>query len=193
MRTARQGIVWKMIRISGVTDEAVAHFTDQFNRQLIDTGVCQANRAQSLGSPIVMSSSPSDEEMASAFEELRSADKRMPDLVVLMLERKHQGIYSMFTYHADKLSFIPSICVTEASFRPKPSKTDDEDEYPTGWTTGWEKTESMRQYTANVAMKANLKYKGVNHEVEDVSECKWMKDTMVIGGQSYPCKQSPAY
>lgn len=45
----------------------------------------------------------------------------------------------------------------------------------------------MRQYAANVAMKANLKFKGTNHTVKEVTDSRWMKDTMIIGGKLVGC------
>jgi len=159
-------VTWKLILGGGVSNQASTNFTFHFNQQLVATGVCPHGTATHIGNAVSIPGGrePMETKLATILKDLHE-QSQPPDIVVLLLGSKDQGTYSSFKYLADLKYCFQSICVTEANFKPK--KKD------------WNNQDSMRQYVANVAMKANLKFGGINHSVTGVKD--WMAKTLVLG------------
>lgn len=101
-----------------------------------------------------------------------------PNLVLLLLRKKDLAFYTAFKDLADRRFGVKSICVTEQknlAFNKKSCKVHTDDGFV--------------QYMANVMMKANLKWGGINHTACDSVQGKQqqghlsqtLSDTLVLG------------
>ncbi|KAI4672821.1 uncharacterized protein J4E78_001324 [Alternaria triticimaculans] len=169
VRGSRNGIKWKLLLAPKVTDEASNKFMEHFKQQLIATGVCPANTATHIDPNALRLNAVTEVELRNKLQGLYEDKQKagVPDIVVLMLPSKDQQVYSHFKYLADKIFCFQAICATEQNFQPKPKDG------------GWNNDKSMEQYMANVAMKANLKVQGINHNVVGVNQ--WFENTLVLG------------
>ncbi|KAF2643954.1 Piwi-domain-containing protein [Massarina eburnea CBS 473.64] len=163
-RGDRKTMTWKLFSEQGVSNDAIRNFTTHFNQQLRACGVAQ--HASRFGDPDILPQID-DTHLRTAFGNLLNQNntKGLPDIVVLLLRGKNQQVYSIFKYLADKIFVFHSICVTENNFRPK---------------QGWSNINAMRQYTANVAMKANLKMIGINHSAQQLFK-QFLENTLILG------------
>jgi eukaryotic translation initiation factor 2C len=174
LQGSKQAVRWKLIRGLGVSDQAVRHFTTHFNQQLVVTGVCPSGLAEHIGKTAAALPGGNDSienRLESVLQELHNdaiLDKtKAPNIVVLLLSNKNQSIYSSFKWLADKRYCFQTICATENNFKPAQK------------SGGWNHDAGMRQYMANIAMKANLKVAGINHTVPGVRD--WLSTTLILG------------
>jgi eukaryotic translation initiation factor 2C len=166
IRGAANGVRWKLLQASGVDPRAVTEYIRHFNQQLESTGVCPKNGATHIGQTAVALRNLSESELSNQLQTLlQDKGNGIPDIVVLLLKNSDQQAYSSFKYLADKIFCIQAICAVERSFKPGRG--------------GWDNANSMEQYMANVAMKANLKMRGLNHTVRGVD--KQIQHTLILG------------
>ncbi|KAF2865540.1 hypothetical protein BDV95DRAFT_554523 [Massariosphaeria phaeospora] len=150
---------WTLLVARGLvnSDNTIYTYTAEFNNQLRQCGVCPSSSR--MGQPVFMAN-VSETEIRRHLTNIVKP-RGGPDIVVLLLPRKDQDAYSTFKYLADKVFFVQAICLTEEknlrNRGPQP----------------------LRQYMANVAMKANLKMAGINHSAAGLDDV--LKDTFVIG------------
>ncbi|KAH7385933.1 Piwi domain-containing protein [Pyrenochaeta sp. MPI-SDFR-AT-0127] len=95
-----------------------------------------------------------------AKEVMTHAKNHGANFMILVLEKKSTGAYSVFKDLADRTCDMHSLCVVYREDSRSNSLFGE-------------------QYLANVAMKVNLKADGINHTVQEVSQV--MKDTLVLG------------
>ncbi|KAH7380393.1 hypothetical protein DE146DRAFT_295085 [Phaeosphaeria sp. MPI-PUGE-AT-0046c] len=171
---------WKLLYGPSVSATACKKFIEHFEEQLVQTGVCKKGQIEHLGSHTALPSPQAAMEtrLKEALQALHDASLgpkgKTPDLVVLLLQKKDQDVYSSFKYLTDKVYCFQSICATEDNFRPKDFKDRNWKPVP-----GWENDNAMRQYMAHVAMKANIKLYGVNHTAVGVAGL--LGKTLVLG------------
>ena len=164
-RGTKDKVFWKLIIGPKVhpSGDSVNALTTHFDQQLQKTGVCaQSTR---LGAPIILHDNTETTLFNALHEDLGNKRNKIPDIVVLLIQRKDQNFYSSFKYLTDYVFALQSICITEANLEPK--------------KRGWANTQAISQYMANVAMKANLKGSGINHSARGVRDR--LSDTLVIG------------
>jgi eukaryotic translation initiation factor 2C len=154
---------WKLITGPGIDPGSITALTTHFNEQLKQLGVC--TDPQRLGAPVPVANLSYDGLRNALNDLIKDKDSYVPDIVILLLERSDQNIYSTFKYLTDKVFILQSICVTEEKMKPKNS--------------GWTNRAALGQYMANVAMKANLKRAGINHSAHGVDQ--WLQNTLVLG------------
>lgn len=175
-RSPLQRIRWKLLCEPSVIGEACDNFIHYFEDQLVTTGVCGPGEVTHLGNATPLSGPHKmDDRLNRALSDLHKTisrenleDKKAAEtgwIVVLLLNRNNQDVYSSFKYLTDKVYCLQSICATERNFKPR------------GGFKGGQ--QAMQQYMANVAMKANLKAAGINHSATGVSN--WLKNTLVLG------------
>jgi eukaryotic translation initiation factor 2C len=166
-----RSVKWKLICGQRVSQQAAQHFTTHFDHQLVATGVCPVGNVTHIGQTLwIPGGAQSAETKLNNILHTIHDDKTLdqsatPHIVVLLIEKKDQELYSSFKYLADTVYYFQAICATEQNFRHK--------------RDGWTNSNHMRQYMANVAMKANLKFAGINHTADGVSN--WLDKTLVIG------------
>lgn len=184
---------------------ACTKFIEHFEKQLVQTGVCQDGAIVHLGNPTILPSpnaamkttlrealqdlhaeslsENADESQGENADDTESGQtsentNKTPDIVVLLLKKKDQDVYSSFKYLTDKVFCFQSICATQDNFKPKDTVISHPNR-PDQIISGWQNDNAMRQYMANVAMKANLKVCGVNHTVTGIDSL--LKRTLVLG------------
>lgn len=151
---------WKLLYATGVQKAARDGFVQHFGAQLVATGVCFPGQVGHIGRPMFIQATETG--IDTALNTLHNTKpSQTPDIVVLLIRRKDQALYSSFKYLADKKYCFRSICATQDNFQHRKGNG------------------SMQQYMANVAMKANLKFAKINHTVTGVSN--WLNNTMVLG------------
>jgi len=110
-------------------------------------------------------------------EELDESRKIQADLVILILQKRDQDVYSSFKYLADRIFGLHTMVFVERS----------------NFKGGeWNKS-GLDQYVGNVMMKANLKFQGINHTVESNNSnfgdiTKTLENTLVLGAD-YPSER----
>lgn len=192
-----QGEVTHLGQTAHLPDFCDVPMNERLNRALLDLH----NTISSEDSTNARTDKTSDKTEESATSASKEPIKTTR-IVVLLLKRKDQEMYSSFKYLADRIYGLQSICATESNFKPRdgfdPPKKEIESKEGTNDLVGfktkadpkprdendseghvWPGQKAMQQYMANIAMKANMKAGGINHTATGVSD--WLQNTLVVG------------
>jgi eukaryotic translation initiation factor 2C len=148
---------WTYLTIGNETSGSLKEAVEGFGRFLNNNmGIAMETRPSPANGYLTPASN-NDADLEKVFQKI-SAQKTRPDLILVIIPNKDAARYNSIKKFGDCQFGIPTVCVREEMIT---------------------KPQGQQGYFANVGLKVNLKFGGVNHRVKD--ETGLVAKTMFVG------------